>query len=77
MKKEEFMNRQKRWERGENDMKHRKASVTWKLDTVELSKKQDRVYQGHPKTLNQKNQHTGLPILRCTLNNGSHYMAVQ
>jgi hypothetical protein len=28
MKKEEFNNRQKRWERGVNDMKHRKASVS-------------------------------------------------
>jgi hypothetical protein len=38
MKKEEFMNRRKRWERGENDMKHRKASISWQNDTVELSK---------------------------------------
>jgi ribonuclease HI len=39
MKKEEFNNRQKRWERGKNDMKHRKVSVSWQNDTVELSRK--------------------------------------
>jgi hypothetical protein len=35
MKKEEFNNRQKIWERVENDMKHRKASVSLQNDTVE------------------------------------------
>jgi hypothetical protein len=39
MKKEEVINRQKRWGRGENDMKHRKASVSWQNDTVELSRR--------------------------------------
>jgi hypothetical protein len=43
MKKEEFYNRQKRWERGENDMKHRKASVSWQIDTVKLSRKEEVV----------------------------------
>jgi hypothetical protein len=36
MKKEEFMSRLKRRERGENDMKHRKASVSWQNDTVRM-----------------------------------------
>jgi hypothetical protein len=40
MKKEEVMNRQKRWERDENDMKHREASVNWQNDTIELSWKE-------------------------------------
>jgi hypothetical protein len=40
MKKEQFNNRQKRWERGVNDMKHRKASVSWQNDTVELNGKE-------------------------------------
>jgi hypothetical protein len=43
IKKEVFNNRQKRWERGENDMKHRKASVSWQNDTVELSRKKQVV----------------------------------
>jgi outer membrane cobalamin receptor len=43
MKKEEFNNRQKRWERGEYDMKHRKVSVSWQNDTVELSRKEQVV----------------------------------
>jgi hypothetical protein len=53
MKKEQFNNRQKRWERGENDMKHRKALVSLN-DTVELSRKEQVVIsrQGHPQTHN-------------------------
>jgi post-segregation antitoxin (ccd killing protein) len=51
MKKEEFNNRQKRSERGENDMKHRKASVSLQNDTVELSRKEQvvisRLRTGH------------------------------
>jgi hypothetical protein len=43
MKKEEFNNKQKRWERGENGMKHRKVSVSWQNDTVELSRKEQVV----------------------------------
>jgi hypothetical protein len=43
IKKEEFKNRQKRWERGENNMKYRKASVSWQNDTVELSRKEQVV----------------------------------
>jgi hypothetical protein len=43
MKKEEFNSRQKILERGENDMKHRKASVSWQNDTVELSRKEQVV----------------------------------
>jgi hypothetical protein len=43
MKKQEFHNRQKRWERGENDMKHRKVSVSWQNDTVKLSRKEQVV----------------------------------
>jgi hypothetical protein len=43
MNKEESMNRQKRWERGENDRKHRKASVSWQNDTVELRRKEQVV----------------------------------
>jgi ribonuclease HI len=39
MKKEKFNNRQKRWERGEYDMKHRKVSVNWQNNTTELSRK--------------------------------------
>jgi hypothetical protein len=72
MKNEEFNNRQKRCE---NDMKHRKASVSWQNDKVKLNRKeqvvmfQDGVYQGHPQTPNWKNRDTGLPILRCTPNN--------
>jgi hypothetical protein len=40
LEKEEFNNRQKRWERGEHDMKHRKASESWQNDTVELIRKE-------------------------------------
>jgi hypothetical protein len=43
MKKEEFNNRQKRWERDVNDMKHQKVSVSWQNDTVELSWKEQVV----------------------------------
>jgi hypothetical protein len=43
MKKEEFNYRQKRWERGENDMNHRNVSVSWQNDTVELSRKEQVV----------------------------------
>jgi hypothetical protein len=43
MKKEEFNIRQKRWERGENDMKYRRASVNWQNNTVELSRKEQVV----------------------------------
>jgi hypothetical protein len=43
MKKNEFNNRQKRWERVENDIKHRKVSVSWQNDTVELSRKEQVV----------------------------------
>jgi hypothetical protein len=43
MKKDKFMSRQKRWERGENDMKHREASVNWQNDTIELSWKEQVV----------------------------------
>jgi hypothetical protein len=45
MKKGEFNNRQKRWERGGNDMEHRnmKVSVSWQNDTVELSRKEQVV----------------------------------
>jgi hypothetical protein len=53
MKKEEFNNRQKRWERGKNDMKHRKVSVSWQNDTVELSRKEQitisRLKMGYPR----------------------------
>jgi hypothetical protein len=40
MKKEESRSRQKRWERGENEMKNRKTSVSWQNNTVELSKRE-------------------------------------
>jgi hypothetical protein len=43
MKKKELMNRQRRWEGGENDIKHRLASVIWQNDTVELSRKEQVV----------------------------------
>jgi hypothetical protein len=37
------MNRQRRWGGDENDMKHRKASVSWQNDTAELSSKEQVV----------------------------------
>jgi hypothetical protein len=40
MKKEESIIRQERWERGENEMKNRKTSVSWQNDTVQLSRKE-------------------------------------
>jgi ribonuclease HI len=43
MKKEDLMKRQKGWKRGENDLKHRKASVSWQNYTVELSWKEQVV----------------------------------
>jgi hypothetical protein len=43
MKKEDSMNKQKRWERGKNDMKHRKASVCWQNYTGEMSRKESVV----------------------------------
>jgi hypothetical protein len=38
MKKEESMNRQQGWERGDNEMSNRKTSPSWQNDTAELSK---------------------------------------
>jgi hypothetical protein len=43
IKKEEFMNRQRRWEGGENVMKHRKTTVSWQNDTGELCRKEQVV----------------------------------
>jgi hypothetical protein len=43
MKKKEIMNRQRRWEGSANEMKHRKASVNWQIDMVELSRKEQVV----------------------------------
>jgi hypothetical protein len=43
MKKKDFMNRQRRWEGGANEMKHRRASVSWQIDMVELSRKEQVV----------------------------------
>jgi hypothetical protein len=34
------MNRQRRWEGGENEMKHRKTTVSWQNDTGELCRKE-------------------------------------
>jgi hypothetical protein len=33
MKKDESINRQKRWERGENEIKNRKTSVSWQNES--------------------------------------------
>jgi hypothetical protein len=43
MKKVGLMNRQRRREGGENNMKHRKVSVSWQNYTVELSRKEQVV----------------------------------
>jgi hypothetical protein len=54
MKKEEAMNGQHIWGRGDNEMRNRKTSASWQNDTTELSRKEkmiiSRVYQGHPLT---------------------------
>jgi ribonuclease HI len=39
MRKEECMNRQKRWERGDNKTRNQKTSASWQNDTADLSKK--------------------------------------
>jgi hypothetical protein len=67
MKKEEFNNSQKRWERGKNDMKHRKVSVSWQNDTVKLSRKEQvviiHVRTGYTRATHrhiiEKNRHVG------------------
>jgi hypothetical protein len=43
MKKEEAMNRQQRWERGDNEMTNRKKSASWQNDTAELSRKEQMI----------------------------------
>jgi uncharacterized protein YgiM (DUF1202 family) len=43
MKKEEAVNRQQRWERGDNEMRNRKTTASWQNDTAELSRKEQMI----------------------------------
>jgi uncharacterized membrane protein YgaE (UPF0421/DUF939 family) len=43
MKKVKSMNRQQRWERGDNEMKNRKTLASWQNDTAELSRKEQTI----------------------------------
>jgi hypothetical protein len=40
---EKTMNRQQRWERGNNEMKNRKTSASWQNDTVDISRKEQTI----------------------------------
>jgi hypothetical protein len=81
MKKEEAMNRQQRWERGDNESEIISKLAEWhgwtqQKRTIDYILPQNGVYQGHPPTRNRKNWHVELPILRCTNDNRPHFIAV-